>query len=53
MATAKEIERVILKIAGNPSVGAIKDLAPQWAQAIAELDAPKIKRATIAPEETR
>ena len=53
MATAKEIERTILNIAGNPSVGAVKDLAPVWAEAIAKLDEPKVKRATIAPEETR
>lgn len=53
MSTAKEIERIILKIAGNPQSGAIADLAPVWAQAIAELDEPKIKRATIKPEETR
>lgn len=53
MATVKEIELVILQIAGNPSVGPVKDLAPQWAQAIAELDAPKMKRATVEPEETR
>ena len=43
MATAKEIERIILKIAGNPSVGVVKELAPVWAQAIAELDEPKMK----------
>lgn len=53
MATAKEIERIILKIAGNPSVGVVKELAPVWAQAIAELDEPKVKRATIKPEEIR
>jgi len=53
MATAKDIERVILKVAGNPSVGAVKDLAPVWAEEIAKLDEPKVKRATIAPEETR
>lgn len=53
MATPKEIERLILKMAGNPSVGPIKDLAPAWAQEIAKLDEPKVKRATIAPEETR
>jgi hypothetical protein len=53
MATAKEIERVILKVAGNPSAGAIKSLAPVWAEEIAKLDEPKVKRATVAPEETR
>jgi len=53
MATAKEIEKLILSMSGNPSAGAIKDMAPAWAQAIAELDAPKIKRATVEPEEIR
>jgi hypothetical protein len=53
MATAKEIERLILKIAGNPSVGTVKQLAPVWAEAIVKLDEPKMKRATVAPEETR
>lgn len=53
MATVKDIEKVILKVAGNPSSGVIKDLAPVWAEEIAQLDAPKIKRATVEPEETR
>lgn len=53
MATAKEIEKVILKLAGNPDSGAIRTLAPVWAEAIAKLDEPKIKRATVAPEEIR
>lgn len=53
MATVNEIERVILKVAGDPSVGVIKELAPVWAEEIAKLDAPKVKRATIKPEETR
>jgi len=53
MATAKDIERVILEVAGNPASGALKDIAPAIAEEIAKLDAPKVKRATIAPEETR
>jgi len=53
MATAKDIERIILKVAGNPSSGVVKDLAPVWAEEIAELDAPKVKRAVIKPEEIR
>lgn len=53
MATAKEIEKVILKIAGNPDSGSVKTLAPVWAEAIAKLDEPKVKRATVEPEETR
>ena len=53
MATVKDIERVILKVAGDPSVGVIKELAPVWAAEIAKLDEPKVKRATIRPEEIR
>lgn len=55
MATAKEIEKVILRVAGNPSVGAIKDLAPTWAEEIAKLDEPQTKRTTrvVGPEEIR
>jgi len=53
MATAKEIERIILKVAVNPSSGAIADLAPVWAEEIADLDKPKVKRAIVEPEETR
>jgi hypothetical protein len=53
MATEKEIEKVILKVAGNPSSGAVKVLAPAMAAEIAKLDEPKIKRATVEPEETR
>jgi len=53
MATAKEIERLIMKVAGNPSSGPIRDMAPVWAEEIAKMDEPKVKRATIAPEETR
>jgi len=39
MATKEQIKKVILDIAGNPSSGAIKSLADQWATAIVELDA--------------
>jgi len=53
MASEKQIKEIILRIAGNPSSGSIKQLAPVWAEAIAKLDEPKVKRATIAPEETR
>lgn len=38
MATEHEIKQVILRVAGNPSSGAIKELAPVLAKAIAELD---------------
>lgn len=53
MASKSDIEAVILKVAGNPSSGIVKDLAPEWAEEIAKLDAPKIKRAVVEPEETR
>ena len=38
MATEKQIEDIILGLAGKPSSGAIKNLAPIWARAIVELD---------------
>lgn len=62
MATKDEIKKVILDIAGNPTSGAIKDLADSWAEAIEALDKPaksgtpslptKENRVT-KPEETR
>ena len=38
MATKDEIKSAILKAAGNPSAGIIKDLADDFAQAVWELD---------------
>lgn len=38
MATEKQIENVILGLAGKPVSGIIKELAPIWARAIAEMD---------------
>lgn len=38
MATEQQIKEAILRVAGNPSSGAIKELAPALAKAIAELD---------------
>lgn len=38
MATKEQIKRVILNIAGNPSVGAIYNLADKWAEEIAAID---------------
>jgi hypothetical protein len=38
MATKDEIKAAILKTAGNPSAGVIKDLADDFAQAVWELD---------------
>jgi hypothetical protein len=38
MATRDEIKAAILKTAGNPSAGIIKDLAEDFARAVWELD---------------
>jgi hypothetical protein len=38
MATRDEIKAAILKTAGNPSAGIIKDLADDFAKAVWELD---------------
>ena len=38
MATQEQIKAAILKTAGNPSAGVIKDLADELAKAVWELD---------------
>jgi hypothetical protein len=38
MATQAEIKKAILKVAGNPETGAIKELADEIARAIVALD---------------
>jgi hypothetical protein len=38
MATKDEIKAALLKAAGNPSAGIIRDLADDFAQAVWELD---------------
>jgi len=43
MATKEQIIEAILKVAGDPTVGAIKDLAEDFADAIISLDAPAQK----------
>ena len=54
MATASQIEYVILRIAGDPVSGIVKDLAPIWAKEICKLDQPeKRSKRVIEPEETR
>lgn len=54
MATASEIEYVILRVAGDPVTGVVKDLAPIWAEEIAKLDQPeKRSKRVVEPEETR
>lgn len=40
MATKSEVRETILKVAGNPVSGAIRDLAEEMAEAIVALDAP-------------
>lgn len=60
MASKEEIKKAILKVAGNPVTGVVKDLADAWADAIYELDNPKSKagvpsadKRVIEPQETR
>jgi len=43
MANKDEIRRTILKVAGNPENGVIKDLADEMARAIVALDEPEVK----------
>jgi hypothetical protein len=38
MANKEAIKKEILRIAGNPSAGAIAELAEEWASAIVALD---------------
>jgi hypothetical protein len=40
MATFDEVKATILDVAGNPTSGAIADLADAWAAAIVSLDQP-------------
>ena len=41
MASVKEVQDVIMSVAGNPATGAVKQLAPEMARRIVELDSPK------------
>jgi hypothetical protein len=47
MADKETIKRTILEIAGNPSSGAIKDLAEEWARAIVALDEEPTKETRV------
>ena len=47
MADKETIKRTILKTAGNPSSGAIKDLADEWARAIVALDEEPTKETRV------
>jgi len=54
MATVSEIEYVILRVAGDPVSGVVKQLAPIWAEEIAKLDQPqKRSKRVVEPKETR
>lgn len=57
MATKDEIVAAILKVAGNPAVGEIKELASDFADAIIAIDNPPSKVAkevrVVEAEETR
>lgn len=54
MATVNEIEQTILRVAGHPSVGAIRDLAKKMAEEIAALDEKEVKSKRVLDErETR
>lgn len=57
MATKEQIVEAILEVAGNPSVGVIKDLAEDFADAIISLDTPAAKETkearVVKAEETR
>ena len=43
MANKEDIRKAILKVAGNPENGVIKDLAGAMADAIVALDEPEVK----------
>lgn len=40
MATKAEIKKAILKVAGNPETGVVKEMADAWAEAIFAIDNP-------------
>ena len=47
MADKETIKRTILKVAGNPSSGPIKELAEEWACAIVALDEEPTKETRV------
>jgi hypothetical protein len=47
MADKETIKRTILKIAGNPSSGPVKELAEEWARAIVALDEEPTKETRV------
>jgi hypothetical protein len=53
MATKAQIVEAILKTAGNPDTGIVKDLAEAFADAVVAIDAPVKETRVDAPKETR
>ena len=51
--TKAQIQKIILDLAGNPSSGAIKTLAPVWAEAISAELTDKVETAAQPKKETR
>lgn len=43
MATHAQVKAAILKVAGNPDSGVIRDLADAMASAVVAIDAPEVK----------
>lgn len=54
MATVNQIEKVILRVAGNPASGPFKEYAREMAEAIVALDVPEQKaKRVVENRETR
>ena len=53
MASVDEIKAAILKVAGDPTIGIVAELAEAMAVAVAELDLPAKEVRVIKPKETR
>lgn len=56
MATRQEIKDAILRVAGNPESGVVKQYVDAWADAIVALDEPvrpEVKKAEPEVKETR
>jgi len=47
MASESDIKRTILRVAGNPTSGAVVELAEEWARAIVALDAEPAKETRV------
>ena len=54
MADKEAIKREILRVAGNPTVGVVAELAEEWARAIVALDGEATKETRVVrASETR